>query len=300
MISRRQLMIAAPSSALFATSKNYAAESKGLESKALQKAIAGIETKSGGRLGVAVLDTGSGGRFAHRGDERFPMCSTFKFLLAAAILAKVDEGQEHLERGIPVAANDIISHSPVSKRFIGRQASVAELCEAIITVSDNGAANLLLATIGGPQGLTRFVRGIGDEVTRLDRFEPELNEARPGDERDTTSPNAMLADLDRLVLGSSLAAGSRDRLTGWLIACRTGDKRIRAGLPKGWRAGDKTGTGERGTANDIAVAWPPNGAPILLTSYLTGCPLDATGQNAVHAAVAHAVGSARGEMAGSE
>jgi beta-lactamase class A len=292
MISRRGLMIAAGCAAWLATSRTHAYKARTFDEPAFDQAIAALEAESGGRLGVAVLDTGSGQRFARRGDERFAMCSTFKFLLAAAILSEVDQGRERLDRGVPVTAGDIISHSPVTERFVGREASVAELCEAAITVSDNGAANLLLAMIGGPQGLTRFARGIGDEVTRLDRTETDLNEAAPGDPRDTTSPNAMLADLDRLVLGSVLMEASRERLAGWLVANRTGDARLRAGLPDGWRVGDKTGTGKNGTANDIAVLWPPDGAAILVTSYLTGCPLEADARNAVHAGVARAIAAA--------
>ncbi|MFC7399873.1 class A beta-lactamase [Chelatococcus sp. GCM10030263] len=289
MLSRRHLMIVAGSAALTLTHRAHAAEDKPFGGSELPKSIAAIEAKSRGRLGVAVLDTGSGQRFAHRGDERFPMCSTFKFLLAAAVLARVDKGRERLDRALPIRPEDVQSYGPVTKALVGREATIAQLCDAAVTVSDNGAANLLLNTLGGPEGLTRFAREIGDDITRLDRMEPELNEAKVGDPRDTTTPNAMLADLDRIVLGSVLAAPSRERLTGWLVAARTGDARIRAGLPQGWRAGDKTGTGENGTANDIAVLWPPKGAPLLVTSYLTTSPLKPAGRDAIHAAVARAI-----------
>jgi beta-lactamase class A len=289
MLSRRHLMIAAGSAALMLTPRVYAKENTPLGGAKLAETIAAIEAQSRGRLGVAVLDTGTGRRFAHRGGERFAMCSTFKFLLTGAVLARVDKGRERLDRTLPIRAEDVQSYGPVTKALVGREASIDQLCDAAVTVSDNGAANLLLATLGGPEGLTRFAREIGDEVTRLDRMEPELNEAKTGDPRDTTTPNAMLVDLDRLVLGSVLTAASRERLTGWLVATRTGDARIRAGLPQGWRAGDKTGTGENGTANDIAVLWPPNGTPLLLTSYLTTSPLKPAGRDAIHAAVARAV-----------
>src|SRR5262245_19881348 len=170
--------------------------------------------------------------------------------------------------------------------------TLAELCEAAVTVSDNTAGNLLLASLGGPAGLTTFTRTLGDSVTRLDRIEPDLNEAAAGDPRDTTSPAAMLADLNALVLGTALSAGSRERLTAWLVGCRTGDKRLRAGLPQGWRVGDKTGTGENGTANDVAVIWPPQRAPLVLTVYLTGASASAAERDATHAAVARAVAAA--------
>jgi beta-lactamase class A len=289
MLSRRQLMVAAGSAGLMLTSRVEAKERQPFGGAELAKRIAAIEAESRGRLGVAVLDTGSGRRFAYRGGERFAMCSTFKFLLAGAVLREVDKGRETLDRSIPIRAEEMRSVGAFTKPLIGRNATVDQLCEAAVTVSDNGAANLLLAAIGGPKALTRFAREIGDDVTRLDRMEPELNEAKPGDPRDTTSPNAMLADLHRLVLGSVLTAPSRERLTNWLIATRTGDARLRAGLPQGWRAGDKTGTGEQGTANDIGVLWPPSGAPNLVTSYLTTSPLEPGGRDAIHAAVARTV-----------
>jgi beta-lactamase class A len=277
---------------LLAAGQVHAAKTAALDEEMLKQAISRIEAASGGRLGVAVRDTGSGKHFSHRGDERFAMCSTFKFLLAAAILARVDKGEESLDRTLPVAAGDILPNSPVSEKHVGGTLSIDTLCEAVIIVSDNAAANLLLAAIDGPAALTGFLRGIGDEVTRLDRYEIEMSEAAPGDPRDTTSPNAMLTDLDRLVLGTVLSEASREKLTGWLIANKTGDTRLRAGLPKGWRVGDKTGTGGHGTNNDVAVIWPPESSPLLVTSYLTESRLDADGRNAVHADVARAVAAA--------
>ena len=233
--------------------------------------FAAIERESGGRLGVAVLDTGTGLRFGWRDEERFPMCSTFKFLLVAAVLRRVDSGKEELERRIPIRKEDLVIHSPVAERNLGPQGmSVAELCEATMTLSDNAAANLLLPTVGGPAGLTRFVRELGDAHTRLDRNEPSLNTATPGDERDTTLPRAMVDHLQRIALGDVLQSASRDRLTGWLLGNRTGDSRLRAGLPQGWRVGDKTGSGENGTTNDIAIVWPQDRPPLLLACYLTG------------------------------
>jgi beta-lactamase class A len=289
MISRRQLFIAAGAAALLATGRVHAAKTTAMDENLLKQAIGKIEAGSGGRLGVAVRETGSGKHFSHRGDERFAMCSTFKYLLAAAILTRVDKGEESLERGLPVAAGDTLSNSPITEKHVGGTLSIAELCEAVITVSDNAGAHLLLAAIDGPAALTGFLRGIGDEVTRLDRYELEMSEAVPGDPRDTTSPNAMLADLDRLVLGTVLSEASRERLTGWLIANKTGDARLRAGLPKGWRVGDKTGTGGHGTTNDVAVIWPPSASPLLVASYLTESPLESDARNAVLADVARAV-----------
>ena len=163
-----------------------------------------------------------------------------------------------------------------------------------MTVSDNTAGNLLLAALDGPEGLTAYARSLGDTVTRLDRIEPELNEALPGDARDTTSPNAMLADLRTLVLGEALSADSRELLTRWLIGNKTGNTRLRAGLPKGWRVGDKTGSGERGTTNDVGIIWPPGRAGVLVAIYLTGAPQTGEQRNATLAAVGRAVASAVG------
>lgn len=258
----------------------------------LRQAIAACERDSGGRLGVALLDTGTGLRFAYRGEERFPMCSTFKFLLAAAILTKVQTGKESLTRKLRVKAADILDHSPVARKHVGDQAAIGELCEGAIIYSDNTAANLLLRTIGGPKGFTRFLRGMGDPVTRLDRWEPVMSEAAPGDQRDTTSPAAMLESLRKVTLGTVLVPPQRTRLANWLIANKTGDERLRAGLPRGWRVGDKTGSGGHGTTNDVAILWPPQRRPVLVSTYLTESRLDDDGRNAILARVGRAVAEA--------
>jgi beta-lactamase class A len=250
-----------------------------------------LESESGGRLGVCVLDTATGTRHVHRGDERFPMCSTFKALAAAAILARVDAGKEQLTRRITYDASALVTYSPVTEKHVGGDGmTLAEICEAAVTLSDNTAGNLLLSALGGPPGLTAFARSLGDQITRLDRDEPSLNEALPDDPRDTTTPNAMASNLQALVVGTTaLSAPSREQLTAWLVANKTGDTRLRAGLPKDWRVGDKTGTGARGTNNDVAVIWPPGKAPIVITAYLTGATVPAAQQNAIWASVARAV-----------
>jgi beta-lactamase class A len=243
-----------------------------------------------------VHDTGTGFRFAHRGDERFAMCSTFKLLLAGAVLQRVGAGREMLDRRVPVRKGDPIGHAPFTKTRIGKTASVGELCRAMTVLSDNGAANLMLAAVGGPAGLTQFLRGIGDSVTRLDRTEPELNTAIPGDPRDTTSPIAMVGTAEKLWLGDVLTPAHREQLTRWAIECETGLKRLRGGLPQGWRAGDKTGTGEAitGTYNDVAVFWPASRKPVLVASYLTRAKVKGDAADAVHAQVARAVVAALG------
>lgn len=241
-------------------------------------ALKALDLRHGGRLGVFALDTGTGRVLAHRGEERFAMCSTFKLLLAAQVLAAVDAGRERLDRRLNWAPDELIFWSPVVEKHDGTVGLPVEtLCEATMTISDNTAANLLLAQHGGPAGLTAWLRGIGDAVTRLDRNEPTLNEAAPGDPRDTTTPAAMVATLQTLLLGDVLSHASRTRLTDWAIANQTGDKRLRAGLP-GWRIGDKTGTNNTGNSNDIGILWPPGGrAPILVAAYYaesTGTPAE--------------------------
>ncbi len=258
--------------------------------EALGRQFAAIEGRCGGRLGVGVLDTGTGRTAGHRGHERFPMCSTHKALSAAAVLARVDRGVDRLDRRVRFGAEEVLPYSPGTKAQAGGDGmTLAAVCEAAVVLSDNTAANLMLGAIGGPAGLTAFLRGLGDGDTRLDRTEPALNEALPGDPRDTTSPLAMAADLDRLVLGQALSPASRGQLAAWLVACRTGDARLRAGVPPGWRVGDKTGTGERGTANDVGVLWPPGRGPVVVAAFITGSDAPPDAQSAAIADVARAV-----------
>jgi beta-lactamase class A len=221
------------------------------------------------------------------------MCSTFKLLAAAAILARVDAKQERLDRLIEFAGADVVVNSPVTKDHVGSPGmSLEELCEAAMTMSDNTAGNLLLGSLDGPQALTAYARSLGDTVTRLDRIEPELNEATPGDIRDTTTPAAMAANLRALALDKALSATSREQLVRWLIGNKTGDTRLRAGLPAGWRVGDKTGSGERGTTNDVGVFWPPDRAPVIVSIYLTQTSGSPAQRNATLAAVGRTVASA--------
>jgi beta-lactamase class A len=248
-----------------------------------QKRLAEIEAREGGRLGVFVRDTGTGATIERRADEQFPMCSTFKLLAAAAALKRVDEGAERLDRTIAFAPSDLLEYAPIAKAHAAEGAmTLAEACAAAIDWSDNVAANLVLQAIGGPAGFTQFARSLGDMVTRLDRNEPSLNEATPGDERDTTSPRAMAEDMQKVLLGDALSEASRLKLEALLIGDKVGDKRLRAGLPSSWRIGDKTGSGERGSTNTIAIIWPPGRTPIIATVYYTesSAPMDA--RNAIH------------------
>jgi beta-lactamase class A len=251
--------------------------------------LAELERKSGGRLGVSILNVATGKRIGHRAGERFLMCSTFKALLAAHILARVDRKEDGLDRRIVYTKADLLPHAPITEKHVGGNGlSLAELCEAIVTLSDNPAANLLLASSGGPAGLTAFLRSIGDPVSRLDRTELDLNEyAAPGDPRDTSTPAAMLDTLRKLVLGNVLSRPSRAQLAAWLVANKTGDARLRAGFPANWLVGDKTGTGSNktGYAHDVAAAWSPDRGAVLVTCYCEMPGLSPEQRNAVHAAV---------------
>ncbi len=262
-----------------------AADKQSSDLSAFAAQLPPLEKASGGRLGVAFLDTETGKSSGHRADERFPMCSTFKLLAVGAVLSHVDDNEEQLDRVVRFTQKDIVPYSPVTQTRVNAGMSIRELCEAAMTVSDNTAANLLLSSLGGPAGVTEFARTLGDDKTRLDRIEPALNEALPGDPRDTSTPAAMLSDLRVLVLGDALRRSSRELLTQWLIQNRTGDSRLRAGLPAGWKVGDKTGSGERGTTNDLAIVWPPRHSPVLISVYLTGATVDDAGRNQLIAAV---------------
>lgn len=264
MIRRRNLLIGS----LCATPMlgGLPALAQGREDE-VREALLALDRKHGGRLGVAILDSGSGRLVAHRGQERFALCSTFKFVAAAFVLARVDRGEESLDRRVSYTKADLVTYSPVTEKHLERGMTMAEICEAAVTLSDNAAGNLLLDSFGGPQGLTRYMRSLGDEASRLDRRELELNEATPGDPRDTTTPVAMAQILRQTVLGAALSPASRQQLTAWLVGNKTGGKRLRAGVPKGWRIGEKTGTGQNAATNDVGVIWPPGRAPLVVAAY---------------------------------
>lgn len=254
--------------------------------------LAALEREHGGRLGVYARDTGSGAELRHRADERFPFCSTFKILLVGAILARSASETAFLTRRIAYTRRELAHYSPITSQHVGAGMTVAELCQAAIQYSDNTAANLLMKQLGGPAAVTAFARSIGDETFRLDRWETALNSAVPGDPRDTSSPAAMAHSLETLALGAALPAAQRTQLQDWLRGNTTGDKRIRAGVPAGWAVADKTGTGDYGAANDLALLWPPARAPIVLAVYHTHAEADAKPDDGVIAAAARIVSAA--------
>jgi len=239
---------------------------------AVQDGLRELEATVGGRLGVAALDMTSDRRIDYRSGNLFPLCSTYKLLLAGAVLAKIDQGKEQFDRAIPLTQADMLDYAPEAKQVLSKgRITVFEALAGAVIDSDNVAANLLLSSIGGPGALTLFARGLGDKTTHLDRIEPFLNEAMPGDARDTTSPAAMLNDLGVLLLQNALAPASRDLLIDLMVKSHTGTAKLRAGLPSGWKVGDKSGMGEHGSTCDIAIAWPPGRQPLLIAAYLTDC-----------------------------
>ncbi|WP_125075938.1 class A beta-lactamase [Pseudoxanthomonas sp. SGT-18] len=276
-------MLAMPALARAAVPASAAAGDRTRARIAAAPDFAALEAASQGRLGVAVLEAGNGRYLAgHRADERFPMCSTFKALLAAAVLARADRGALDLDERLPVRAADLVPHAPVTRRHVGKDLGVRDLCRAIVTISDNTAANLLFARIGGPAALTAFLRGLGDTVTRSDRLEPEMNGFVPGDPRDTTSPRAMATSLGRCVAGAVLAPASRLQLADWLIDNTTGDDCLRAGIGPEWRVGDRTGSNGTDIRNDVAVLWPlAGGSPWVVAAYLEGSRVDSAARDAV-------------------
>lgn len=257
-----------------------------------------LEAKHGGRLGVAALRTGNEQPSGYRMNERFAMCSTFKLLLAAAVLARVDAGKESLDRRVSYSKTDLLSYAPITHKHVSEGSmSVGDLCAAAIQYSDNTAANLLFPSVGGPEGITHWLRSLGDETTRLDRIEPHLNTNIPADPRDTTTPAAMVATMQRLLSGDALSAASRKQLARWLIGNTTGGTRLRAGLDRAWIVGDKTGTGDRGAANDVAVVWSKKkDAPWLVAVFVSTPDAMPAERDAEIAEVGHIVSQAVAEQ----
>lgn len=270
---RRSLLLAAVSSpvamAMAGTSWATAAPTLAPAAAPGEAMLAALEKTSSGRLGVSALNTADGRRIDHRAQERFPFCSTFKVILAAAILERSTRVSGLMQQRVHYAQKDLVTYSPISGKHVASGMTVAQLCAAALQYSDNTSGNLLIKILGGPPAVTAFARSIDDKAFRLDRWETELNTAIPGDPRDTSTPAAMAASLHALVLGDRLPVPQREQLRGWLCGNTTGAKRVRAGAPANWQIGDKTGSGDYGTANDIAVLWPPAREPIVLVVYYT-------------------------------
>lgn len=283
IINRRRLVAATAATAALTALPAFA-QKKGL--------IDRLRDETGGRIGLAAFDTGTGRRYFDGAEARFAMCSTFKVPLAAAVLEAADRGKVDLKRQIRFGEADLLDYAPVVKANLARGTmSIEALLEAAVVTSDNSAANLVFGQIAGPRGLTKFIRDAGDAITRSDRDEPELNRVRNGEMRDTTTPQAMLWLMNRILLGDVLTPASRAKLIGWMEASSTGKDRLRAGLPKSWRVGDKTGTSGEGYFNDIAIATPPGRKPILIACYIDAPGYDGTRANAAHARIGALIGA---------
>ena len=237
----------------------------------VKQQLSQLEKSNGGRLGVAAVNTGNNQRIEYRGEERFPMCSTSKFIVAAAILNKSSTDSKLLETNLHYTSQDVNAsgYAPIASKHVATGMTIGAMCQASLNYSDSLAMNMLLRKLGGPKSVTAYARSIGDTSYRLDRKEPELNSSIPGDLRDTTTPLAMQKSLQTVVLGNSLAPAQRLQLQEWLKNNTTGSARISAGVPKNWLVGDKTGTGKYGTTNDVGVIWPTGAQPIVLAIYFT-------------------------------
>ncbi len=260
-------------------------------------ALRALETSFKGRIGAYAIDTETGKTIGYRAGERFALASTFKAVAAGAVLARTTD-RELTRKVVHWTADEVKPNSPETGKHVKDGMTLAELCRAAITYSDNTAGNMLLKRIGGPQGLTRYFRTLKDPISRLDRWETELNDWSPKDRRDTTTPASIARDLRTLTTGDALGAKDRSRLIGWLRGNTTGDARIRDGLPKTWIVGDKTGTGGTyGTANDIAVVWPRKGAaPIIMAIYTNRLAADGAADNKVIARTATVLARGLGRL----
>jgi beta-lactamase class A len=263
-VLNRRLALAGLAGVALAGPPARADAAAGLDLRALEKRTGGA------RIGVAALDVTTGARVGWRADERFATCSTFKAFLAAAVLERIEHGQERADRHVTWTRDELLFNSPVTEKALATGLSVEELCAAAVTASDNCAANLLFGMVGGPAGLTRYYRGLGDRISRSDRRELALNSAIKGDPRDTAAPSATVANLRTILLGGRLSAASRAKLTEWMVKSVRGSARIQAGLPAGWRVAHKAGTGLNGSTNDIGLVTAPDGRQALVAVYVTG------------------------------
>ena len=227
------------------------------------------EHQIGARIGVAVYDVVANKLWSYNGNTRFPLMSTFKTLACAKLLADVEQGLQSFDTSTVITTSSLIEWSPITKKIIGEKMSLEQACSATMIMSDNTAANIVLTGIKGPKSLTHFMRSIGDDVTRLDRIEPDLNEAIDGDKRDTTTPNAMVTSLHTLLFGDVLSQASKIQLKQWMIDNRITGSLLRSALPKGWSIADRSGAGGFGSRGITAVVWSDKRTPLIISIYLT-------------------------------
>lgn len=282
-VRRTMLMMMATLPLLLGSTALYAGTNN------VQQKLEALEKSTGGRLGVALINTADDSQIVYRADERFAMCSTSKVMAAAAVLKQSESDKTLLNQRVEIKKSDLINYNPIAEKHVNGTMTLAELSAAALQYSDNTAMNKLIAHLGGPDKVTVFARSLGDETFRLDRTEPTLNTAIPGDPRDTTTPLAMAQTLRNLTLGKALAETQRAQLVTWLKGNTTGSASIQAGLPTSWVVGDKTGSGDYGTTNDIAVIWPEDHAPLILVTYFTQPDQKAESRRDVLAAAAKIV-----------
>lgn len=247
----------------------------------LDEKLSSIEQRISGKVGVSVLDTRDQSQWHYNGDERFPMMSTFKTLACAKMLQDADNGLLDLGKKTRITSDEIIDWSPVTQEWVGGTITLEKACEASMLTSDNTAVNIVLQNIGGPQGVTTFLRTLGDEVTQLDRIEPELNQAIAGDVRDTTTPNAMNTTLERLLLGDGLSQHAQNRLRGWMQSNSVSDSLLRSILPQGWSIADRSGAGGFGSRGITALIWAEQRAPMIISIYMTQTDLSLSERNSI-------------------
>ncbi|AIO34794.1 class A beta-lactamase [Burkholderia pseudomultivorans] len=290
--TRRSLLLAAVAAPFVAACAPAPVADQG-RVHAAQSDLAALEKASNGRLGVAALDTSNGARVAHHARERFPLCGTYAVVAAAAVLARGSLDATLLPRRILYRRYDVVAGSPVTENHVDTGMTIAQLCAAMLQSGDKGAGNLLMGVLGGPQAVTSFAHESGDTTFRLDHWEPELNAAAPGDERDTSTPVAMVDMLQRLLLGDTLLREpQRAQLIEWMVGGARGAAGIAAGVPPGWRVADKAGTGRYGTTSDVAVVWPPSRAPLVMAVSFTQPRADAAARADVVASAARIVANA--------
>ncbi|WP_349257495.1 class A beta-lactamase [Devosia sp.] len=246
-----------------------------------------LEDRLDARIGLYIHDFEDGQSWEYRADERFPMASTFKMLACATLLDR-----DATEETVTIDAADLVDYSPVTETMVGESVSAAFLCETTLRTSDNTAANYLLEVLGGPQAVTQFLRETGDETTRLDRMEPELNEGEPGSELDTTTPRAMASLAQSFLTEDMLPPADREQLTAWLMANEVGGPLLRSGIPADWRIADRTGAGGYGTRGIVAVMWPSEREPIVAAIYLTETEASMAERNAAIAEIGAALARA--------
>lgn len=239
------------------------------ETNLLIQTVKQVESRLDARVGLAIYDLESNNIWGYNAYERFPMTSTFKVLACGALLARNDASSGDSYRTVTLVESDFVSYSPVTENWLGQKVTLNDLCDATMRTSDNTAANKIVKELGGPSAVTIFMRSIGDGVTRLDRWEPDLNMATPGDERDTTTPAAMVSSLHKLLVGDALLQSSKEQLLRWLQANEVGDSLLRASVPSEWHIGDRTGAGGFGSRGIVAIAYPPEREPFIVAIYIT-------------------------------